>query len=385
MVKNVKLKKMLKNSIFKVGTMVNKYIPKDEKKIMLYSANKGIEFNLKPLLSYMLEHKMHQRYDITCVVEHKRYMDDIEGVRYVTRVKGMLDFLTTKYVFYTTGQIPIKPSQDQKVIHLRHGNVYYKAIGKMSNINNGDELFFTHMVASSPFFVPIMAKEYGCNETQIMIAGEPMLDDICGYLNKGERDTHKNYKLLVWAPTFRQSDYLGYDDSSEECVPLFTETEYAELNSYLGTKNIKLIVKLHPSQTVKQTGEAHFSHLDVYTHAEFIENSLNFSQLLRKSDGLIGDYSSVSCQYLLLDKPQAFVIPDIEEYQKKRGFAFENPEAYMPGHIIKSKKEFYQFIDSFSMGQDEYKEERARVRDLFYTYQDNKNCERILKQVGLEC
>lgn len=65
---------------------------------------------------------------------------------------------------------------------------------------------------------------------------------------------------------------------------------------------------------------------------------------MAQCDGLIGDYSSASMQYLLMDRPQAFVVPDIKEYGERRGFVFKNIEEYMGGHIIKSKMIFGVFL-----------------------------------------
>lgn len=42
--------------------------------------------------------------------------------------------LRTAHVFYSVGQLPIKPSSKQIVIHLRHGNANFKTIGFNTNI-----------------------------------------------------------------------------------------------------------------------------------------------------------------------------------------------------------------------------------------------------------
>ena len=129
--------------------------------------------------------------------------------------------------------------------------------------------------------------------------------------------------MLLWVPTFRQSDYLGYDDSTNEgLVPMFDELDYPALNEYLSRLNIKLIIKLHPAQNDNGECQRHFDFLDVYTHEEFVAAGYSLYPLMKQSDALVGDYSSASMQYLVLKKPQAFVIPDYEEYKKRRGFVF---------------------------------------------------------------
>lgn len=344
MIKNVVVKKILKNSIFKVASLVNKVVPKDDNIVLLYAANKGgIQFSLVPLRDYLLKNEFNKRYRVVCGIENLDDKDD-SGLDFVDRIGAYKLFFKAKHVFYTAGQIPIKPSKDQCVIHLRHGNTNFKSIGKRTNINNGDEFFFTYMAASAPYYKSIMAEEYGCKEENIAVVGDPLIDtlfeEIPEKYNFDEFD-----KIILWLPTFRQSDYLGYDDSDmENLVPMFEEKDYPEINNLLKKYNIKLIVKLHPSQKNFSGGERHFSHFDVYTHGVFVEKAFDVNEMMIRADALIGDYSSASMQYLILDRPQGFVVPDIEEYSNKRGFVFDDPEEYMGGHIIKTVEQFNQFI-----------------------------------------
>lgn len=59
-----------------------------------------------------------------------------------------------------------------------------------------------------------------------------------------------------------------------------------------------------------------FQSSEYFSHKEFLKENYDLALLTAQSDGLIGDYSSASLQYLLLDRPMAFVVPDIEEYDK---------------------------------------------------------------------
>ena len=79
----------------------------------------------------------------------------------------------------------------------------------------------------------------------------------------------------------------------------------------------------------------------------------------------------------------AFVVPDLEDYQAQRGFVFENPLDFMPGNIIRTKEEFYTFLDEMISGTDAHKAKREHVRDIIHQYQDGKACERILHLSGI--
>jgi len=381
--KNLYLKRTLKGSVFPLISFINRLIPKSDKRVLLYMPNKRMIYSLGPLKQYLLENGYDKKYIISYGnLDIEKYGDG-KWIEWLAMLKSMLNFLISRHVFYTAGQLPIKPSKKQMVIHLCHGNPHLKPVGKLANIDNGDEFFFTYMIATSELYIPIEAKEYECPESCIKIAGDPMAD-IMLKAPQGAYNFCAYNKLLVWAPTFRNSELMGYKDSNlDTLVPLFDVTDYSELNDLLAGYNIKLIVKLHPIQTVPAGMQRHFSHLSVYSHDEFVASEYDMYTLIANADGLIGDYSTVSMQYLLMDRPQAYVVPDIDDYKGNRGFVFDNPEDYMGGHIVKTKEEFVQFIKDFASGKDVYRDKRHWVSDQMYKYKDANSCKRVVELSGM--
>ena len=378
MLKNVKVKKILKNTVFKCATALNKVVPKDESIVLLYSGNRGIWNNLKALKDYLLDNNYDKKYRIVCGIESMQYAEeDSDRVEYMTKIRSFLLFLRAYRVFYTAGQIPIKPARNQMVIHMDHGTAAIKTGGALSKINNGDEFFFTHYLVPSPIYIPIAVAEYLCKEENVLVCGETSTDVMFHKYNTYDLGDFK--KIIFWAPTFRQSDYFGYDDSSEELLPLFVESEYEQLNDVLKKYNFKLIVKLHPGQDLRGYSKLFYSNLYIYSDLEFKKTGMDIYHLMPQVDFLLADYSSVYLQYLLLDKPMAFVVPDMEEYAQKRGFIFENPLDFMPGQIIKTKEQFWKCLEDVNNEVDYYSQKRKEVRDKVYTYQDGKNCERVIK------
>lgn len=104
--------------------------------------------------------------------------------------------------------------------------ITFKTCGKLTHINNGNEFFFTDCLATSNIYKPIYSKAFGCSEENIYINSEPVTDV---FFNGYKKYDLGNYnKIILWTPTFRQSDYLGYDDSeTEELLPLFEEKDYS--------------------------------------------------------------------------------------------------------------------------------------------------------------
>lgn len=377
MLNNVRLKKVMKQTIFRGISLINNVIPKNDNKILLYSGNLGIRHNLLSLKEALLAENYDKKYQIICGVESKRYFGNEKALTYVGKISAVYHFLTTKHVFYTTGQIPIKPSKKQVVIHMNHGTSDLKTMGKLSKIDNGDEFYFTYMLAPSDLYVPIVAKEYDCPIENVKVCGEPMTDDL---FKPHEKYEFGNYdKVILWMPTFRQSDYLNYDDSHENLLPMFEEKDYNSLNNVLSELNFKLIVKLHTAQNTAGLEKRHYSNLDILTNADFISKGYEIYKLMPQVDAFIGDYSSASLQFLLVNKPNFFVVPDMEEYGKNRGFCFDNPEEYMAGPIIKTQEELYKELKKLKLGIDDYKDKRAKVINKIFKYQDGENTRRVLE------
>ena len=298
-------------------------------------------------------------------------------IKYVWRLKSIWVFLRSAHVFYSNGQLPIHPAKNQVVIHLDHG-IAFKSYVQASYSTKNSENFFNYFMVPSDIYIPVIQDAYKCNKENIYICGELVTDVFFDKIQKnydfGEYD-----KLILWAPTFKQSDDLGQSDSYEKLVPLFDESEYSKLNDILKKYNYKLIVKLHIAQNCGNCFNTKYSNLKLYTNDEFTKSGMDLYVLMKQSDFLLADYSSVFLQYLLLDKPMAFVIPDFDEYNDKRGFVFENPLDFMPGDKIKTKEDLFKCFEDLHNGIDKYFVERKRVKDLIHKYQNGHNFERIIK------
>lgn len=377
MIRNIYLKNTMVYVISHLFSPINRIIPKHEKYVLIYCSNKGLGDNSGALFQYLIENHYNNKYQVICgVKQHKKYQNVALNVKYISRFKAVFEYMRSKYVFYSNGRIPIKPSYKQMVINMHHG-IPIKKIGRLSKIASGDQFFFSYVCASSKLFVPIMAGAFGCPVDRVLICGEPKSDN----LFKKKKD---NRKIIVWAPTFRQSDYLGYNDSTiKEIIPLFKETDYEELNNVLKENGVSLIVKPHPSQNIDNRQQKKYSHFQIVSEKAFSKQGLDLYTFLSQTDALISDYSSVYLNYLMLNRPICFAIPDFEEYQKTRGFVFDNPLDYMPGIHARSKEDVYRFIKDVATGIDYYSDSRVMVSKLINKYQDGKNCKRLLEYAGI--
>lgn len=252
--------------------------------------------------------------------------------------------------------------------------------------------FFTYTTAAAEIFKPVFAEAFGCREEQVLINGHPRNDYLFrashGLFRIGvEKSDYE--KVFLWMPTYRMSrDGLIMDSEGENLanagIPLFhTQEELGELNSYLNHKKCLMVLKLHPAQNLEGVNWGEYSNLKILTNEELEQKGLPLYQVVRETDVLLTDYSSVFFDYLLLDKPVGFILEDFGDYEDLRGFVVENPLDYMPGEKIYDKRQLYNFVKRCLEGQDRWKEERGRVNALVNSHQGIGNCKMLLEKIGL--
>src|SRR5699024_7741099 len=124
-----------------------------------------------------------------------------------------------------------------------------------------------------------------------------------------------------------------------------TSIKYVKkLNDYLYNNRVFMIIKIHQGSKFTKKELQSLSNILVIQDEDFISKKLQLYEILAQCDALITDYSSVYFDYLLLNRQIGFIIDDIEDYNKKNGFVFENPLDYMPGNKIKNLDQIFNFI-----------------------------------------
>lgn len=378
MIRNVFLKNLLMGSVFKVVSGMNKVIKKNDNKILLYS-DLGFRDNIKYLYDYLVAQNFQKKYKIICAVkDYQKYADQSpKNVEFVSPMMGIKHYLTCNHIFYCFGKLPIVPVKKQVVIQMWHGTSFKGFAENMTKTSSNTDSFYSYVYASSEFFKPIVMKKFNCSENKVALCGHPRTDVF--YLNEANYDLGNYKKTIVWMPTFRKSKILGQADTQQSSIlPTVMDSELTELDQFLGGLGIQIIVKLHPMQDLSGVDIKSLKNLTLLSNDQFESSGMDIYRLLRQSDALITDYSSVFYDYLLLDKPIGFTENDVDEYEKNRGFAVD-PEKFRPGERIRSLHELENFITELSNNKDNYSKNRKWVNDTSNRYQDGKNCNRSLE------
>lgn len=361
-------------------SVINKFVKKDEKRIFIYS-NLGFYDNVKALYDHLIEKGYNKKYKI--IVSLNNWKDYAEGaeenVKFISNIKGLFSFFSCKYCFYCFGKYPIKPSKKQIVFNMWHGMPLKKIGNMVKGCEKIDYNYFTHLLCTSEYFRDIMKKAFNASDEQIFICGQPRTDEMLTHIPEDEEISakaavagYKNRfsKMILWLPTFRENADTELDILSVE--------QLSELDDLCGENDWCMVVKLHPLSKIEPDMFEGFENISFINNKILEELHIGFYSLIGMSSCLITDYSSVYFDYMLLDKPIAFAISDIEEYESNRGFIFGDPLSVMPGDIIENGDDFLKFVKKMFDGKDDYVNLRRKLSAEFNKYCDNKNCERVL-------
>ena len=378
MIKNVALKNLLSNSIFRFFSAINIVLPKNDNMILLYS---NIEYrdNIKTMCEYLIENGYQKKYKIILSANDKP-KNVPSGIEVVGNVSGILKYLRAGHVYYAFGKLPIYPTKKQCVIQMWHGTPF-KGIDKGMETVSKRKSYLTYAFVSSEFFINIGCKLFSCKKGNIAICGQPRTDVMFGQ-EKKYKEVATYRKFILWMPTFRKSSILGYDDieNQNSIVPIFDREGLCRLNGTLKEKNIGLVIKLHPSQDLSKYKKLSLSHIYLLSHDEFKRKGFDLYKLIGQADSLITDYSSVFYDFLMMDRPIAFTLDDVDEYGSSRGFFVDNPEEFFDAwHRIYNEKDFYQYVNDIAEDKDVYRKQRNKMNRLVNKYTDHQNRKRALE------
>ncbi len=362
----------------------NKCIKKNPNQIFIYS-NLSFRDNVRAVYDYLIENGYNKKFKIVCSLnDYKRYRHCApSNVKFVGNFTGLFKFFRSKFCFYCFGKYPVKPSDKQAVINLWHG-MPIKRIGNMEQGNEKtDYNYFTYLLCTSEFFREIMKESFNCSDEQIFICGQPRTDIM---LNNPPKSSENNAltslmntdgrKLMLWLPTFR----TDYENETE----LMSDEIFIKLDNLCEKYGWSIMIKLHPLSKAENISINKHRFIKIFKQEILDKNNINLYSILKESECLITDYSSVYFDYLLLDRPIGFTVHDMNSYSQDRGFVFENPDEYMPGEKIITGMDLLEFAESVFSGKDRYKKERERLCRLFNKYSDGENCRRIIEKAGIK-
>ena len=323
--------------------------------------------------------------------ERITFIEKDGGGSLIEKIKFIYHTVSSQYLFSTHAAFFYANGRKQSYICLWHG-APLKKIAVLQNPANKNYLSnTTGLLCSSNYYVPIMAKCFGWDKERIIPIGIPRNDWLFKETKALEKlciTKDEQQKIIVYLPTFRKTSITSACDSNQDVykigkIDFSSDDTLRQLNEYLTSIRVKLIVKPHPADPNQQE-KIGYSNIIVLPHKRLVEQDVQLNQVLHYADALITDFSGVYIDYMVLDRPIGFVLSDLSEYTSNRGFLFDNPLEYMPGMPIYNETQFMQFCKDVSENIDEYKTERERMRHIYNDYHDAYNCKRLAQYLGMQ-
>lgn len=373
-----KIVKIAKQWIVSTLCFIIRHTAKVNHKLIVLHSSPDFSDNAKALYDYMIANGYDKDFDIYFAVEHLSRCESLWGdkARFIQFYDKHFHFdwaalrkiMTAGHLIYThSAPFPLthcKGLKEQIQVNLWHGCGYKE---KTTDVSNKPPLFDRVLVPGNLHIVP-KAAFWNVRTDQIIAKGYPRYDWMLNPSDAASEMKQKyasdGKKCVMWMPTFRsdKNGVLNQTASIKQFPLIATPQQWQHIDELCGQLGITLLVKLHQIQRDYGIDFDTMANIERIGNDDFDKNGVNLYEFLAMTDGLITDYSSVAFDYLIVDKPIGFALEDYETYKSMRGFIFDDPLQYMPGHHMYCLEDLERFLRDVASGSDPHKADRDRVK-----------------------
>lgn len=274
----------------------------------------------------------------------------LEDERLVRLRKGSLTALrvglTAEVVFFTHGLVTaVAPPAHRLVVNLWHGD------GPKST-RQPRRVRSTVVVSGADLWADYKSRLFRVSRDRVLVTGNPRIDQFDQPVPEAvqrQLGLDPTRPRVLWLPTYREAqgpNGRAWRDSE----PLSGNDSLAEVAQALGVAaralGVDLVIKPHPLDGDSYAGLG----CRVLTGAELDRAGVTLYQLLGGCDALISDISSVWVDYLVLDRPVGFCIPDLDELERRRGLNVPDVAAVLPGPRLEDPAQARTFLEQVVRG-----------------------------------
>lgn len=366
--------------------------------MFLFISKPDFSCNPHALWKYIKENTEHET---AWLVSDRRHLEKLRarGIRcemYDT-VRGNELAAQAKYIVsnvYVFGALPKKDGQI--FVNLWHGsgvkahdfydaNLPLQQVNKVLDFSQKTDLLCVHSL-DDRFR---LSAQLHYDMRKAVVTGQPRLDCVKNENGKenlikvlGE-DIRKYSKFIFFVPSFRANSSCHSGKFYSENVFRLDDYDNAKLQEFLEEENAALIYKLHPVEQTALKGVCFSMGKNCYeiTDNMLFESDIRYDEFLNAIDIMISDYSSIAYDFLVLNRPIIYLIPDYEEYKNQKGFVFYNIDYYMPGEKVYSFGNLLTGLKDNLTNPDKYASERKQVIMQRFDFIDDKASERCYQAI----
>ena len=360
---------------------------KSGKKIALVGGNLGEKYedNAAVYHKYLLNNHKEQVTAYWMYDPKTSYAKDqkIENAVPLGSFKNYLLFFQADYTFHGHSLLyDIVPSADKFlflnrktiITHVSHGIEGFKKI----LIQKEDVPLLKrtdYFNCASQYEYELKLNKWKIPEKKLILTGFPRFD------RYPPNQPSKEVKNILMMMTWRE--WL-FNLTKEEFIesPYFKNTtgllKHQGIQQLLTDHNLHLNIALHPFM---KKFESYFTGLTDNEHGikflDFNQETIEYS--IDHNDMLLTDITSVSWDFLYLNKPIIFYMFDQQEYLEKRG-TYLNLDSDLYGYKADSIDHVYEYLKKIIEEKITYNEWYPKASD-YIDYFDQDNCKRLTQRV----
>jgi hypothetical protein len=222
----------------------------------------------------------------------------------------------------------------------------------------------------------IFVDKMGHPESTPRVTGITRLDGL-----SGTQPAQGSTKGVLYIPTWRP--WLRYGTSealigSRFYSEVFQLLHDPDLHALLEEHNASLTMLTHH---VFQPFVSQLKALGLHRVTILDMHSQDIQAHLRDAHLLITDYSSISFDFVYMNKPVLYYQFDQSEFYQSRGGFFADPNTELPGKTVTTREELFRELrDVIFRGWQMAPEVEGRISN-FFTYRDANNCQRVYEAI----
>ncbi len=270
-------------------------------------------------------------------------------------VTGVRRFVTAEVSMFTHGLYGNPRRVRRKtMVNLWHGGGFKGAV--MCDARGRPAISSDFLVAGTTLFGSTLARQCRLPDGGLLVTGNPRIDQF----SRADRaplerlGLDREQPFILWMPTFRRNKGRGLTASWSDVA---TTTRRPDVNEMMARGvellqrefGFRVVVKPHPQDAENRD----IPGAVVVTNQDLRDAGVQLYELIGASSALLTDYSSVWIDYLALDRPIGFVVPDEDGYTAGRGFDPPDALDWLPGPKLRSEADVRAFgADVLSGGVD---------------------------------
>lgn len=355
------IQKIILNIVLKIEMFFISFLKIKQNRITFISLEND---KLTSDMKFIYDH-ISKDYDIRlCLIHYQKSL--------ISQLLYFFNCLKQLYLI-NTSKIVILHDNNYVVSHFKRKEVHViqlwhacGAIKKFGNVIKREYPIanYNMIISTSEFWKKPYSQAFSVEESNVLPFGLPRTDELFDqtwYKSKREKlfqqyPQLKNKKIILYAPTFRGNIYKGFHQIDFDAQKILENLS----DEYV------ILYKFHPLVGNYQLKDdpkiINMNHED--TH-----------ELFTISDILISDYSSIIFDYMILEKPIIFYIPDYQDYKNELGVFVDIENFGLP--ICCTEKEITDSIQQLNDQSLKIQE----LKNMFFKYQDGQSTKRIVEYI----